>query len=154
MMRFELKVALRFLKEGKGQSAFILMGIAVGVAVMVFLNTLITGLQKDLIDQTVGSSAHIWIEGQSAFEQQLDRMSSRNVIAGNTDKRQILLDGWEDMLDVVRDQEDIVTAAPIVQGSGYMIGSKENVPVFVNGSDPNREMTFTVIPRRWSMARR
>ncbi len=36
MMRFELKVALRFLKEGKGQSAFILMGIAVGVAVMVF----------------------------------------------------------------------------------------------------------------------
>ncbi len=97
---------------------------------------MITGLQKDLIDQTVGSSAHIWIEGQSAFEQQLDRMSSRNVIAGNTDKRQILLDGWEDMLDVVRDQEDIVTAAPIVQGSGYMIGSKENVPVFVNGVRP------------------
>ncbi len=58
-MLFELKVALRFLREGRGQTVFILMGIAVGVAVQVFLNTLITGLQADLINQTVGSS-HIF----------------------------------------------------------------------------------------------
>lgn len=64
-MRFELKVALRFLREGKGQTLFILLGIAIGVAVQVFLGTLITGLQRDLINTTVGSSPHLIFTGNS-----------------------------------------------------------------------------------------
>ena len=44
-MWIEWTIATRFLREGKAQSTLILVGIAVGVAVIVFLTALITGLQ-------------------------------------------------------------------------------------------------------------
>src|SRR5690606_37897729 len=58
-MRFELIVALRYLREGRGQTGLILTGIAVGVGVIVFLSALITGLQGSLVDQTLGTQAHV-----------------------------------------------------------------------------------------------
>jgi lipoprotein-releasing system permease protein len=60
-MKFELMVALRFLKESKGQTLLIMAGIIIGVSVQIFLSVLIGGLQKDLINSTVGDSPHIFI---------------------------------------------------------------------------------------------
>lgn len=60
-MRFALKVAWRFLKSNKGQTILIALGIAIGVSVQVFIGSLITGLQKSLINKTIGSSSHITV---------------------------------------------------------------------------------------------
>jgi lipoprotein-releasing system permease protein len=60
-IRFEWMLALRFLTENKGQTLIIALGIAIGVAVMVFLTALIDGLQANLIQNTVGRSPHIVI---------------------------------------------------------------------------------------------
>lgn len=59
--RFEFLLAFRFLIESRGQTILILLGIAIGVAVMVFLTALIDGLQANLIEKTVGRSPHIII---------------------------------------------------------------------------------------------
>ena len=58
----EWTIAVRFLREGKSQSTLILVGIAVGVAVIVFLTALITGLQSNIIERTLGTQAHIRIQ--------------------------------------------------------------------------------------------
>ena len=42
---FEWIVALRFLREGRMQTAFIVGGVAIGVAVIVFMSELLLGLQ-------------------------------------------------------------------------------------------------------------
>ena len=63
-MIYELKIALRFLKSGKTQTIFILLGIAVGVSVQIFLGSLITSLQVSLVDKTIGNSAHITIQSE------------------------------------------------------------------------------------------
>jgi lipoprotein-releasing system permease protein len=52
-------IAARFLRSSPGQSVLIVAGIAVGIAVQVFVGSLITSLQADLVDSTVGSSPHI-----------------------------------------------------------------------------------------------
>jgi lipoprotein-releasing system permease protein len=52
-------IASRFLRRSLGQTALITAGIAVGIAVQVFVGSLITSLQADLIDSTVGSSPHV-----------------------------------------------------------------------------------------------
>ena len=54
-----LTIAARFLRRTPGQSALIIAGIAVGIAVQVFVGSLITSLQDDLIESTVGSSPHV-----------------------------------------------------------------------------------------------
>jgi hypothetical protein len=56
---FELSIALRFLREGRLQTLLIFVGIMTGIAVQVFLASLINGLQRDLVDRTVGSAPHI-----------------------------------------------------------------------------------------------
>jgi lipoprotein-releasing system permease protein len=55
------RIAWRFLRTSPAQSLLIIGGIAVGVAVQIFVGSLIVSLQTQLIDQTTGSSPHITI---------------------------------------------------------------------------------------------
>ena len=56
---FEWIVALRFLREGRMQTLFILAGIAIGVAVIVFMSALLTGLQSNFIRRVLTAQSHI-----------------------------------------------------------------------------------------------
>lgn len=64
-MKLAFKIAVRFLKSSKGQTALIVLGIAVGVSVQIFIGSLIQGLQKGLIDKTIGNSPQITISSNS-----------------------------------------------------------------------------------------
>ena len=73
-MRFELQMALRFLKEGRMQTALILAGISTGVGVIIFMSALIGGLQESIIDRTLGTQAHIVLRPpEEEARPQLDR---------------------------------------------------------------------------------
>ncbi|NMA48162.1 MAG: ABC transporter permease [Tissierellia bacterium] len=61
-MRLSLQIALRFLKSGKGQTILIILGISIGVAVQLFIGSLIQGLQINLVETTIGSSSQITIK--------------------------------------------------------------------------------------------
>ena len=50
-MRLGFKIAKRFLKSNLGQTILIIMGIAIGVSVQIFIGILIQGLQKSLVDK-------------------------------------------------------------------------------------------------------
>ena len=58
-MRLALSIAWRFLMSAKRQTLVIILGISVGVSVQVFIGSLITGLQDDLVDTTIGSTSHV-----------------------------------------------------------------------------------------------
>lgn len=64
-MRLSFKIALRFLSSGRGQTLLIALGISVGVAVQVFIGSLIQGLQISLVNKTIGSSSQITITSGS-----------------------------------------------------------------------------------------
>lgn len=67
-MRLALKIAWRFLKSSKGQTILIVLGISIGVSVQVFIGTLIQGLQKSLVDKTIGNSSQITVSSKSEDE--------------------------------------------------------------------------------------
>lgn len=54
-----LQIANRFLRKGGSQTVLIVIGISVGLAVVLFIGSLIASLQEFLIDQTLGSSPHV-----------------------------------------------------------------------------------------------
>jgi lipoprotein-releasing system permease protein len=56
---FEWVVAIRFLQEGKIQTGFIAVGIAIGVAVIVFMSALLAGLQSNFVNRVLTGQAHI-----------------------------------------------------------------------------------------------
>ena len=55
----EWTIAISFLREGRTQSMMITIGVAVGVAVIVFISALIQGLQSNIVERTLGTQAHI-----------------------------------------------------------------------------------------------
>jgi lipoprotein-releasing system permease protein len=61
-------IAKRFLLSNKAQTLFIILGIAVGVSVQVFVGCLIQGLQKSLVNRTVGNSSHVTVLPANASE--------------------------------------------------------------------------------------
>lgn len=60
-MKLPFKIAVRFLKSNKGQTLLIMIGIAVGVSVQIFIGSLIQGLQKGLVNRTIGNSSQITV---------------------------------------------------------------------------------------------
>ena len=58
-LAFEFSVALRFLREGRFQSLLIIVGVAAGVAVVAYISALVTGLQTNTLNKTLGAQAHI-----------------------------------------------------------------------------------------------
>jgi len=60
-MNLSLKLALRFLKSNKGQTVLIIAGIAVAVAIQLFIGLLIKGLQISLVQKTTGNTPQITI---------------------------------------------------------------------------------------------
>ncbi len=56
---FERRVATRFLLEGRMQTLLIIVGVAAGVAVVAYISALITGLQSNTLEKTLGAQAHV-----------------------------------------------------------------------------------------------
>ena len=61
LLGFESLVAIRFLREGRMQSLLIIVGVAAGVAVVAYISALITGLQRNTIEKTLGAQAHVTV---------------------------------------------------------------------------------------------
>ena len=56
------RVAARFLRKSPIQSALIVLGIAVGIATIVFVGSIIQSLQANLVNQTIGTGPQITIQ--------------------------------------------------------------------------------------------
>lgn len=139
-MIFELKIALRFLKDGRGQTTFILLGIAIGVAVQVFLGTLISGLQRDLVNGTVGSSPHMTFSAAETINTSVldDKTTFVASSSGNFSRQEKTLDNWKPMLSALDAAEETTAVSPVAEGNGFLIKSGERWPVLVRGIEPQR----------------
>jgi lipoprotein-releasing system permease protein len=60
-MKLAFSIAKRFLLSAKKQTIVIILGIAIGVSIQVFIGLLLTGLGDSLVDSTIGSSSQITI---------------------------------------------------------------------------------------------
>ncbi|MGM0410611.1 MAG: ABC transporter permease [Bacillota bacterium] len=137
-MKFELKMAWRFLKSGKTQTFLILLGIVIGVAVQTFLGSLITGLQKDLVNQTVGNSPHITILGEDE--------RPRPIVTNSDDMSRIItysggeegINRWREKLETLDNNSELTAVSPVVEGSGFALRGSNNQSVLFRGVDLER----------------
>ncbi len=113
-MKLAFSIAWRFLTTSRGQTVLIALGIAIGIAVQVFIGSLITGLQQSLLDKTIGRSPHITVAGQSRN----DRIA-----------------GWQEVVDTMKAQAGVSAVSPAADGSGFLKVEEETYPVLARGFD-------------------
>ncbi|MEQ8236487.1 MAG: FtsX-like permease family protein [Syntrophomonadaceae bacterium] len=134
---FEINLARRFLEENKLQTALIILGIGIGVAVMVFLTALIDGLQADLIDKTVGKQPHIVVSAsQPALQEAVRNWEGRRLLTVDTtikDKRPIV--EWRPLVDTMSASPGIKNVLPVVDGQGLIKRGQVTRGVLVRGFD-------------------
>ncbi len=129
-------LSLKFLREYKSQAALTLAAVAVGVAVMVFLSALITGLQQSLIEQTLGTQPHIVVRApQDRARNQIegDRILRR---AENPAQRSQSIRQWQRQLLRIKANPKVAAVAPLVTGSAFAQRGNGNRPIVVIGMDP------------------
>ncbi|MBE0700871.1 MAG: ABC transporter permease, partial [Acholeplasmataceae bacterium] len=85
-MKLAFQIAWRFLASAKRQTLIIVLGISVGVSVQVFIGSLITGLQKSLVDSTIGSSSHITVINETESEFIDDYLAKMDMIASTSEQ--------------------------------------------------------------------
>ncbi len=117
-MNWELMVGVRYLRSRRRAflsliSALSLAGVTIGVATLLIVLAVMTGLEHELRDKILGFNPHVTLASFSGG-----------------------LSGWQDALARVRQQPDVQAASPVVYGQA-MLGIGRSVSgVVVRGIDP------------------
>ena len=139
-MWIEWTIATKFLREGKAQSTLIFVGISVGVAVIVFLIALITGLQSNIIDRTLGTQAHIKI--QPPQERNLilapDKASTHLVLESKRAQRLRSINNWQEVRDALDTTPQIKAVSPVIAGPAFVRRGEAAQSITLNGIDATR----------------
>ena len=139
-MPFELLVALRFLREGRMQSALILAGVTGGVAVIIFLTQLINQLQATIIDRTLGSQAHIVItapEDQTAHALRSEPGEALAALVQPRAQRLRSVDQWERVAELAAGTPGVLAVSPVVSGPVFVARGNSNKSVVIMGVQPD-----------------
>jgi lipoprotein-releasing system permease protein len=140
-MRFEWVVALRFLREGRFQTALIIIGASVGVAVVIFITTLVTGLQANTIKRVLGAQAHIVVTPrQEVARVQLAPRDGETLLPRIEARTQRLrsIDQWQALAAQLERTPGITAVSPIVSGAGFAQRGDASKAINLIGIDPVR----------------
>ncbi len=140
-MPFEWFVALRYLRDARGQTLLILAAVAVGVSVLVFLSALIGGLQASLIEKTLGSQPHVTLRMPREQASALSESTPERAIAWLREERPQRLRSIEQWPAVVAEVEalpGVLAASPTVTGAGFAVRAEAKNAVVVRGIEPER----------------
>lgn len=114
-MKLAFKIAWRFLSSSKGQTILIVLGIAIGVSVQVFIGSLITGLQKSLLNTTIGSSSQVTVKAKNKE----DRIKDYKLI-----------------IEKMKTTEKTITQiSPAADASGFVKAGTSTYPILMRGFD-------------------
>lgn len=133
-------IATSFLREGRVQSLMITVGVAIGVAVIVFITALIQGLQTNLIDKTLGSQSHIQLVSPDEVNL-VAPVAAGTVQLVQEDKRPQRLrsiNNWQQITDTL-DQLPLLTAvSPVVSGPAFVRRGEALESVVLIGTELER----------------
>ena len=146
---FEWIVALRFLREGRLQTLFIIAGVAIGVGVIVFMSALLAGLQSNFIRRVLSAQAHI----QLLQPQEVTRPQrlGAHAIPGEVEaaivqpplQRLKGIDQWQAVAAQIRAMPEVLVATPVAGGSALVVRGSASRAITVAGIEP--EQYFRIV---------
>lgn len=145
---FEWIAAIRFLKEGRMQTAFIVSGIAIGVAVIVFMSAMLAGLQANFLKRVLTSQPHIQLLAPDEVARPL-RRGAKEVEAATIQRptqRILSIDQWPKIRDQMQALPEVTVVSPTVSGSALAVRGDANRAITIIGMDPNVYFKIVRIP--------
>lgn len=136
----EWRIALRFLADNPLQTLLISVAISVGAAVIVFITALMTGLQNNVIEKTLGTQAHIRIEATRQHNNFSATPEGKYIWALESPRAQRLqtINNWQEVRDALDQYPGLNTVSPLISGPAFAQKGNARASVALMGIDPER----------------
>jgi lipoprotein-releasing system permease protein len=145
---FEWTTAIRFLKEGRMQTLFIVAGISIGVAVIVFMSAMLTGLQANFIKRVLTSQSHIQLvppdEVARPLRARVGLIEAATVQRPTQRLRSI--DQWQKVRQLLQQWPEITNVSPTVSASALAVRGNASRSISLTGIDPDVYFNIVRIP--------
>jgi len=147
---FEWLVALRFLREGRVQTLFIVGGVAIGVGVIVFMSALLSGLQANFVKRVLTGQAHIQllppkeVSRVLPLDAALTDTNTRDSIIQAPLQRAKSIDQWQSLAKQIQSMPQVSVVSPSVSGSALVVRGATSRAISVLGIDP--DLYFKIVP--------
>ncbi|HVS77460.1 MAG TPA: ABC transporter permease [Steroidobacteraceae bacterium] len=137
------------MREGRTQTTLILIGIAVGVAVIVFISALITGLQANIIERTLGTQAHIKVQPPDEVNRVVRAAAGVTQLVLETPRAQRLrsINNWQQVAQTLESMPEVTAVSPIVTGPAFALRGNAIESVALVGIDPPRYQRIVPVAR-------
>lgn len=142
---FEWIVAIRFLREGRLQTLFIIAGVAIGVGVIVFMSALMTGLQSNFIKRVLSAQSHIQLlpPKEIAQPQRIGADQINGAIIQPPLQRLKSIDQWQSVATQISAMPGVLVVSPVAGGSALLVRGSVNRAITVSGVEP--EMYYRIV---------
>ena len=143
-MLYAFKIAARYLTASKAQTSLLVVGVAVGVFIFIFMSALIGGLAEFIISSTVGDISHVTIEAVADVPAILTLMAdvtpgpvlSIQQEAGTSD---VQMRSTEAFIPLIEALPGVVAVSSQVNGPGFVTRGAQVLQVSVIGLEPGKE---------------
>jgi lipoprotein-releasing system permease protein len=147
-MPFAWIAAFRFLREGWMQSLFILAGVAMGVAVIVFMSALMASSQANFLRRVLSAQAHVVLLPQEEVARPL--RGAEDVIADPRVQRPAQrlrsIDQWQAMLRQLATMPEVIEATPVASGAALAVRGDASRSITLNGVEAESYFRIVLIP--------
>jgi lipoprotein-releasing system permease protein len=138
---FERRVATRFLREGRMQTLLIIVGVAAGVAVVAYISALITGLQKNTLEKTLGAQAHVTLTERDDAVTPARAAASGETLLVQTQprsQRPRTIANWQTLVPMLEALPGVTAVSPMVATAGLAARGETSKSIALLGVDLER----------------
>jgi lipoprotein-releasing system permease protein len=138
---FERRVATRFLREGRMQTLLIIVGVAAGVAVVAYISALISGLQANTINKTLGAQAHVVLSERDDAVTPARLPSGNTVVLAQTQpraQRPRAIANWQAVLPLLEALPGVAAVSPSLAGAGLAQRGEASKSIALTGVELDR----------------
>ena len=145
---FEWIAAIRFLLEGRMQSLFIIAGVTIGVAVIVFMSALLESMTVNMMRRILNSQPHISMvpPDEQARPLRLGDGTFTLATVQRRTQRNRSIDQWQAVRDDIERNPEVTHVAPTVTGSALASRGVASRSVSIIGIEPERYFSIIDLP--------
>jgi len=145
---FEWITAVRFLWEGRLQTAFIVGGIAIGVGVIVFMSAMLAGLEANFIKRVLTSQPQIQLIAPDQIARPLRNRAGEfeDATVQRPSQRVISIDQWPKIRSQMLSMPEVTAVSPTMAGSALAVRGDASRAITLSGVEPDSYFKIVRVP--------
>jgi lipoprotein-releasing system permease protein len=145
---FEWITAVRFLREGRLQTLFIIGGIAIGVGVIVFMSAMLAGLEANFIKRVLTSQPQIQLLTPDQVARPLRNRGQdiEDAVVQRPSQRVISIDQWPKIRSQMLAMPEVTAVSPTILGSVLAVRGDASRAVTLSGIEPDSYFKIVKVP--------